>query len=489
MFDESAKQLKVVISMMDGDNYLSIIESIKNNITGISVRKLTIKNKGIYILFITHITNRDSLSENIIKPLLQYNGSQTLTAESIINSVIYIDDVFYAEDENKITDYILEGKSIIIISESSKYIVVNTSKSEKRNIQSPEVEASIKSPRDAFNENLDSNLSLIRHRIKDSSLKLDYHVVGVRTKTSVVLVYLEDVANSKYVAAIQKRINEINVDGILESGYILKWLSNKDASLFPQIGVSERSDSACANILEGRICILVDGSNLALIAPKNFIGFLDSGEDHYDNNYVGKFVKFLRFLCLILSLTLSALYVTIVAYQPEIMPAQYILALASSRIQVPINAVTEAVMMEVMMELLREANLRLPQQIGSSISIVGTIVIGQAAVYAGIVSPLMVIIVALSSMASFAVGDYSVINPIRLLKFFMIFISAIFGLYGFVMGLTIVVIKIISVTSFGIPYTAPLVPFNFKDLKNFFSSNIFTNKERPDFLKPKDKNR
>ncbi|MDF2881590.1 MAG: spore gernimation protein GerA [Clostridiaceae bacterium] len=475
--------------MLGEGNYISKVEEIKNNITGMLVRKLVIKDTQIYILYIPHITNRDSLSENIIKPLLQYNGQQAVTVDLIINSIIYIDDVFSEKDENKITDYIVEGKSVIIISSGSQYIVANTGQVAKRNIQSPEVETSIKSPRDAFNENLDSNLSLIRHRIKDSSLKLDYHTVGIRTKTSVVLIYLEDVANSKYVSDIKKKLDEINIDGVLESGYILKWLSNKNAYLFPQVGISERSDSACASILEGKICILVDGSNLALIAPKNFIGFLDAGDDHYNNNYVGKFLKLLRFSALIISLTLSSLYVVIVAFHPEILPAQYILALAASRVQVPVNAVTEATAMEVIMELLREANLRLPQQIGSSISIVGTIVIGQAAVFAGLVSPLMVIIVALSSMASFVVGDYTVMNPIRLLKFLMIFLSAIFGLYGFIMGLTIIIIKMTSVSSFGIPYTAPLAPFNFKDFKNFIASNVFTNKKRPGFLNPKDKKR
>jgi spore germination protein KA len=279
------------------------------------------------------------------------------------------------------------------------------------------------------------------------------------------------------------------VDGILESGYILKLISNKNSTLFSQIGVAERSDTACANILEGRICILVDGSNLSLIAPKSFIGFLDAGDDHYDNTYIGKFLKFLRCCSVLIALTASSLYVTIVAFHPEILPAQYILAIAASRVQVPVNAVTEAILMELTLELLREANLRLPKQIGSSISIVGTIVIGQAAVAAGIVSPLMVIIVSISSIASFAVTDYTIMSPIRLLKFFMIFLSGIFGLFGFIMGLSIVVIKIASVTSGGIPFTEPLAPFNHEDIKNYLSSNVVKTKNRPSFLKTKDKTR
>ncbi len=474
---------------MERDDNIDKVEELKSNITGVVSRKLTIKDREIYILYIPQITNRDNISENIIKPLLQYNWQQIPTTEFIINSVIYIDDVSLDEDKNKLTDYIMEGKSVIILSDNSQYIVANTLKVEKRSIEGPEIEAGIRSPREAFNENLDSNLSLIRHRIKDSSLKIDYSTVGVRTKTSVAVIYLQDVANPKYVTEIKKKLGEIKVDGILESGYIQKFLSNKNTTLFPHIGIRERSDSTCANILEGRICILVDGSNLALIVPKGMTASMDTGDDHYDNTYVGAFLKILRIFALGMSLTLSSLYVILVAFHPEFLPSQYILVLASSRVQVPINAITEATVMELIMELLREANLRLPKQIGSSISIVGTIVIGQAAVFAGVVSPLLVIIVALSSMASFAVADYTLMNPIRLLKFLMLFLSGMFGLFGFIMGLTIIVIKMASITSFGTPFTVPIAPFNYTDMKNYIRSNVVLNKERPSFLNTKDKKR
>lgn len=470
-------------------DYTDIVEKLKSSITGILARSLTIQNKQIYILYIPQITNRNSLSENAIKPLLQYNGEQEISTDLIMSSIIYLDDIFSEEDESKITDYIVKGSSVIIVSGSSNYIVANTGQFENRSVQSPEVEESVRSPRDAFNENMDTNISLIRRRIKDPTLKIDYCIVGRRTKTSVAVIYLQDVANSKHVTELKKKLEGIDVDGVLESGYIQKFISNKNSTLFPQVGISERSDSACANILEGRVCILVDGSNLALISPKNFIGFLDAGDDHYDNAYMGKFLKVLRFSSLVMTLTLSSLYVTVVAYHSDILPAQYILALAASRVQVPVNALTEAVLMELVLELLREANLRLPKQIGSSISIVGTIVIGQAAVAAGLVSPLMVIIVALSSMASFAVTDYTIMNPIRLLKFLMIFLCGVFGLFGFIMGLSIVLIKITSIENFGVPYTATIAPFNKQDFKNYASSNVATTKKRPSFLNLKDKKR
>lgn len=464
-------------------------EKIKNDISGIIARNLTVKDKKIEILYIPQITNRDSISTNIIKPLLQYDGVKTITAEVIMNLIIYIDDVFLEDNEKEICNHILEGKSVIIISDSDEYLVANTFNIEKRGIQPPEVESSIRTPKDAFNEDFDSNLSLIRYRIKDSALKIDINIIGKRSKTNVAVIYLSDVANSKYVSEIKKSLQEIKVDGILDSGYIQKYLTNKNSTLFPQIGMSERSDSACANILDGKVCILVQGSNFALIAPKNLIEFLDTGDDHYDNMFIGILSKALRIVSLIISLTLSAVYVTVVSFNPDILPSQYVIALASSRSVVPVNAVTEATLMEFLLELVREASIRLPKHIGSSVSIVGTIVIGQAAVAAGIVSPLMIIIAALGSMASFTVSDYSFIGSIRVLKFLMIFLSGTFGLFGFIAGLSLIVIKISSITSFGVPYTAPAAPFNFKDIKDFILSNIILNKERTDFLNTKDKKR
>lgn len=475
--------------MQEKNKYADKVTEIERNISGVSVRSLSVKDKDIYILYIPQLTDRARLSEEIIKPIIQYSGNQEITEDLIMKSVIYLDDVFCDGDESSIADYILTGKSVLIISDCARYLVANTLSIEKRGVESPEIESSIRSPRDAFVENLDANLSLIRYRIKHSTLKTEYYSVGKRTKTSVVLLYMDDIANPAYVTEIRNKIEKIDVDGILESGYLQKFISDGSIGLFPQVGLCERSDAACAHILDGKVCILVNGSNLALIAPKTFIEFFDAGDDHYDNTYFGMYIKSLRFLSLIISLTLSALYVAVVGFHPDFLPSQYILALAASRVGVPVNAVLEATLMEILLELLREANLRLPKKIGTSIGIVGAIVIGQALVAAGLVSSPIIIIVALSSLSSYAVPDFSIMTPIRLLKFLMIFLSAIFGLFGFVMGLSIVLIKLTSTTSFGIPYTAPAAPFSFKAMKNFIFSNVTMSKDRPKYLGLKDKKR
>ncbi len=465
------------------------IESLKELVAGLYVRRLQLNHREVYLLYVPQLTDRVSVSNNIIKPLLLCTTSANLTVESIAHSIIYVDDVSILYDNSQAADYLLRGNTLIFLDQCNEYIAADTLKVEKRNTEAPQVETTIRSPRDAFTENLDSNLSLIRYRIKDKALKVDNLIIGRRTKTVVAVVYISDVANADYVTQVKDRLRGIDTDAILNSGYIQKFLSNKSATFFPQIGISERSDVISSDLLDGRICIFTDGSNTALVVPQNFLEFLDAGDDHYDNSYIAVFMKFLRLLAIFITLTSSSLFVALVAFHPEILPPQYIIAIASSRVSVPVNALLEISIMELVAELLREASIRLPKQIGPTIGIVGTIVIGQAAVAASLVSTLTVIIVSLGTMCSFAVPDYTIMNPIRLLKFMMIFITGIFGLFGFIMGFTIIMITMTSTTSLGVPYTSPAMPFNFEDIKNFFLANVAVYKKRPKNLHTIDKKR
>jgi hypothetical protein len=251
-------------------NVSNRIRQISNAVTGISIRKVVVQDIEIFILYISEISDRNAISNNIIKPLLHYHNNELITLEIIISSVIYIDDVFLEYDDNGIIDYILQGKTVILISNNIGYLVANTVNIEKRGTEAPQIEGTIRSPRDAFTENMEANLSLIRYRIKSKALKIECFKVGKRTKTTVTVLYMADIASPKYVKDIKERIQNIRVDGILESGYIQKFISNNKTTMFPQSGISEKSDTACAAILDGKVCIMVEGSNLALIFPKNF---------------------------------------------------------------------------------------------------------------------------------------------------------------------------------------------------------------------------
>ncbi|SKC85603.1 spore germination protein [Maledivibacter halophilus] len=475
--------------MNNTNKFLDKIEELKQKNLDISIRKLSLDKVEIYILYIQQLTNREILSYNIIKPILLNKSCTNISIDKLSSSVIYIDDIKLDDDENKIIDYILKANSIIISSNDNKYIIANTMKIEQRKIKSPKVESTLRGADDSFNENIDSNLSLIRYRIKDINLRIDKFYVGKRSKTNVVVVYIKDIVNPKIISTVKRKLENINIDAVFESGYIHKFILNNAFDLFPQAGIVERSDSACTNIVNGKICVLVEGISFSLIIPKTFIEFLDASDDHYDNIYISVFSKTLRILSILISLTLSSLYVLVVAFDPDILPPQYILIIATSRATVPFNAVLEALIMEFVAEVLREASIRLPQQIGPAISIVGAIVIGQAAVAAGLVSSLVVIIVSLSIMTSFAMGDYSMVNPIRVLKYIMILLSGGFGIFGFTMGLILITINLCSMESFGVSYLAPLTPFNLKDIINFFFSDITLAKKRPEFLHTKDKTR
>ncbi len=473
---------------MNEKDILDIIQNINSSNRDIIVRKLTVYELDIYILFIGQITDRVRISEEIIKPILSYNGGEPLSADKIANSIIYSDNISIEKEKDNILSFVLQGNTVVFIPGDKSFIKVNTIKVEKRSVDIPQIETALRSPKDSFTENLDTNLSLIRYRIQAPSLSIVHFSIGERTKTNVALVYLKDVANTEIVNFIKKKLENINIDGVLESGHIQKLILGK-SPLFPEMGIAERSDSACGHILDGRICIIINGSNLALVAPFTFVEFMDAGEDHYENSHISLFVKTLRISSIILTLTLSSIYVGVVAYHPDFLPSQYILALASSRVAVPVNAFLEALIMELIGELLREGSIRLPRQIGPALGIVGTIVIGQAAVVAGLVSPLMVIIISLSSMSSFAAPDYGIMNPIRLLKYMLLIFTATFGIFGFMMGINIIAIRIASATSFGVPYTAPVAPFNLRDIMKFFYSNIVFDKERASYLKTKDKKR
>lgn len=471
------------------DQALEIIEQLIKNQSGISIRKLLVQERDLYIFFLDELTDSDKLSQSIIKPLMQYHGEYPLTIDRIASSVIFIDDVTFDEDDEQLVEHILTGQAVIFLPEETKYLIVNTLKIEKRGVEAPEVQNALRGPKDSFTENFQTNLSLIRYRVKDPSLVINKFIIGERTRTAVAVIYLKDVANQDYVKEIEKRLSAIKVDGILESGQIQKMIRHNTFSLFPEIGVVERSDSSCAALLKGKVCIVVEGSNLVLVMPQVFIEFLDSGDDHYDNIYLAAFNKLLRLGTIFISVTLPSLYVVVVSYHPDILPPQFILSLASSRITVPVNAFFEVTIMEAVAEILKEASIRLPKKIGAAIGIVGTIVIGQAAVAAGLVSPLMVIIVSFATMSSFIAPDFTLMSPIRILKFMMIFFSGAFGLYGFVMGLTIIAIHLTSSSSFGVPYFAPIAPFSFTDLKKQLFSDINLAKKRPEYLDVQDEDR
>lgn len=266
--------------------------------------------------------------------------------------------------------------TVLLFSNDIKYFVINLKKIEKREVPSPETTYTIRGPKDCFIEDLDTNISLIRYRIKDENLKIETHEVGQRTKTRVNVIYLEDVANNVCVREVKKRIDAIDIDGIIESGELQAFMLNKKLNLFPQMGLIERSDMACSALLEGKVIVIVEGSGWALVAPKVFSEFFWSCDDNYDNKYIGLFMRILRIIALFLSFGVSSLYIAVVSFHNDILPSNYLISIALSRARVPFNALVEVLLIEIIMELMHESLVRVPTKIGSAIGIVGAIIIG-----------------------------------------------------------------------------------------------------------------
>jgi spore germination protein KA len=464
-----------------------------------TIRSLEVKSKGfrertipynggvVKIFFIKQLTDSVSLTENIVKPVVRHiNASQSSPkAKIIMENVIFAEESRLENDYSLAEQYLLDGLTVILFSGEREYITVNIKKVEQRQVADPELSYTLRSPRDCFVENLDTNLSLLRYRVKDPSFRAEELTVGQRTKTRVVLSYIDDIIDPNIVRDMRNKINSINIDAIVDSSDIQQILTKKN-SLLPQMGIIERSDLAVETLFEGRMVIIVDGSNLVLSVPKVFTEFLYSCDDRYDNKYFALFMRILRYIAFFLSYTGAALYIAIESFHNDILPASYVLSLAQMRSRVPYTALIGVLILEFVTELIREALLRVPKQIGPAIGIVGAIIIGQAAISAGLFTSVLLILMSIEFLASFSIPDFTLMNPFRVIKLFIILMSGLAGFYGLILGLIFVLAKLVSTDSFGIPYMAPFAPLNRYDFKRAFSFNRANSRERQHYAKPKD---
>lgn len=468
------------------DQIISQIDTSKQDI-----KKRVLKNGDgeIAVLYISQLTDNTILSEETIKPMalyiIEHNNAQ-INTQQIFDTILFNADLIVESKEDQILDYILNGMTVILLSSDGNYIVVNNKKVEKRSTSNPELTFTLRGSRDSFIENIDHNLSLIRYRIKDPTLVVDFLEVGRRSKTRTAILYISDIANDDSVQELTNRIANLDVDGVVDAGIIQNLIQNKGLNLFPHTAVIERSDMAAAALLEGKIIVLVDGSTLALNAPMTFAQFFESCDDRYDNKFIGIFMKFIRMMATFLSISITPLYIAILSYHVDTLPADFILIISKFGQGNPFSVFVGALLLELIIELLREAWLRVPKQIGSAVGIVGGIVIGSAAIEANIFSPLLLIVGAISLLASFTAPDYTIANPLKILKFFLMFLSGSFGLLGFVCGISIILVNLVSTSSFGVPYLAAFAPFNWTDFKSTFLTSKFMSPKRPNFLMTKD---
>ncbi|MFF2887392.1 spore germination protein [Paenibacillus sp. NPDC057967] len=358
----------------------------------------------------------------------------------------------------ELVNHISIGSVILLVDGIDRGYAFSLAEWRKRAIEDPAAESVIRGPREGFTESIVDNRAMLRRRLRSQKLKMKGIEVGRITQSHVTIAYIEGLAAPELVREVEERIGMIDVDGVLESGTIEEYIEDQPYSPFPQMLSTERPDAAAAGLLEGRVVILTDNTPMALIAPVSLFSLLQSPEDYYERFLIATAIRWLRYSFFFIALLVPSGYVALLTYHHEMVPSALLLSIAKSREAIPFPALMEAFMMETMFEALREAGVRLPKQVGAAVSIVGALVIGQAATSAGLVSSPMVMVVAITGIASFLLPHYSVGISIRLLRFPMMLLAGVFGLLGLLMGIIGIAIHLCSLRSFGMPYLSPIAP-------------------------------
>ncbi|NLY80877.1 MAG: spore germination protein [Lysinibacillus sp.] len=487
-------ELKNIQITTSHDENLQRLKKIFNKDLDFAIRKFKLFHQiSGAIIYLYSLVNKETIRD-IIRQLQDHHGmDENETANIthyIIENLLYYTDVKTVKDESKIITSIVQGKAIVLIDGIQEALVIDVVEKEKRGIEEPETERVVRGPRDGFIEQLPINIALLRYRLPIPEFRVEETLVGTRTQTKVAVCYIEDIVNPTLLKEVKMRIDAIHIDGILDSGYIEQFLEDIPKSPFPQLINTERPNKVVGNLLEGRVAILMDGSPSALIAPATFNHFYQTSEDYNEHWIISTFVRMFRIIALIFSLIFSSIYVTIISFHPELIPAKYVVAASSGRHSIPFPLVFEVLLLELAMEVLREASVRMPQQVGGALSIVGVLVVGQAAVQAGFVSPITVVIIGMSTIGSFAIPAYSAANTFRMLRFVLIILAGSLGLLGLTLVLIVVVNHMLSLRSFGVPYMSPYAPLNIEGLKDSIIRAPFHKlKMRPSNIHPKDTTR
>lgn len=435
-------------------------------------------NKRLHVLYFSHLVNEDRLERDLLPPVL--------TAEAPLALLTEQSQFKPVTDTKKCVEGILSGMAAIFYEENAFMIDVIFPVS--RTVAESETESIIIGPHEAFTEQAYTNLSLIRKRVQSSHLKVIKLSVGEVTKSDIYVLYIKDITNEKYVNEVIKRIKDIEIDAIHDTNMLIQCIDDAPYSIFAQFLTTERPDTIASKLVSGRVVGIMDGSPTAFSAPVNFFEFFSSSDDYYQRWSIGTATLFLRFAALIITVTLTALYVSVTSYHYEMIPQNLLLTLTESRSRVPFPPIFEALLMETTIELLREAGARLPTKIGQTIGIVGGIVIGQAAVQAGLTSNILIIAVASSAIASFVIPNYVMSASFRLLRFGLIIMAGFWGNLGLAFGLAYIVVHLSGLTSIGSSYLSPIAPFEPYDWKDVFMRLPFsTLAKRPTQVKARNK--
>jgi spore germination protein len=439
------------------------------------------------IIYIDGMSDKFLLNDYVLESLMK-EDDPIRDVHDIKDKILTISDMREVEKLSEAVNAMLSGESIMLIDGLGAAFILATRSWPARGVGEPSGETVVRGAREGFTETVRFNTALVRRRIRDTRLRMVAKSIGVRSKTDVVITYIDDIVNKDVLDELTERINSIKIDAVLDSGYISQLIEDNEMSPFPQIQSTERPDVVAAALYDGRVAVLVDNSPFALIVPTTLPNLFQSPDDYYQRWINGSFIRLVRLIALIASVIMPAFYIAVTSFHTSIIPARLAYSIAASREGVPFPAFIEVLIMEVSLSLLIEAIVRLPRPMGATIGIVGGLIIGQAAVSAGIVSPIMIIIIGTTAITEFIAPNYEVAIGVRMIRFLVIIAAAVVGLYGIMLALILVLTHLIRLKSFGIPYLAPAVNTDINDFKDLFIRLPFKYfKKRPTYMGTRDK--
>lgn len=512
---ENLKQ-KVFPSIDVNLEYIKVkYNSLINSDIKIREFDLTARNKvyKAFIVYIDGMSDSKSINRFILHPLMlksranTFDSSQEVVSTAVANNITIkrvkkfnLVDYIYScliplNDTKKTTTFediinaINFGECALFVDTIDTCFISDVKGFEKRSITTPSNEVVIRGSQEAFIESIRTNTSMIRRMVNNENLVIENSTVGTVSKTKCAICYIKDIANNNLVSEVKYRINNLDIDYIISSSQLEELIKENSKSSIPETLSTERPDTASTALLEGKVVAIVNGSPTAIIMPCTFFDFLTSPEDKNLNSNLANFLKLLRLLSSLISILLPGLYIAITNFHEELIPTELLFSIISSRQSVPISIELEIILMVIIFELIHEAGIRVPNPIGPTMSIVGALVLGEAAVSANIVSPISIIIVAITGLASFSTPNFLLEFHFRLLRFAFIFLGSLLGFLGISIGLFIYFSVLSSLHSFGVPYLSPYIPATKTNNNGFFVSHIWKQEQRQDALNTKRKNK
>ncbi|ERJ13293.1 spore germination protein [Haloplasma contractile] len=423
-------------------------------------------NMKFCILFIDGLISNEIINENIIKPLIhnEYLDQHYSLLDTLKNQVILSNQVEINENKDMVLQSIMSGDTVLFADGHKEALIINTKYLQTRAIEEPVSEKIISGPREGFTESLTTNLSLIRKRIQTTSLRYKFRTLGKNTQTKICICYIEGIANNKILDELNKRLDSLELYNLIETNYISEVIKDAPYSPFKTTGSTERPDIVAAKLLEGRIALLVNGTPVAMTVPHLFIENMQSNEDYYINYYFSTIGRILRIVGFFTTISIPAIYLALISYHQEVIPTELIVSIFAARQAIPFPTVIELLALLFVFEILREAGTRMPTHIGQALSIVGALVLGQAAVEARFVSAPMVIVVGFSGITSLMIPKLT--GASITIRTFLIFLTSLMGLYGYFFGVSALLIHLFKIRTFGVPYMDKITPNNLSDLQD-----------------------